>query len=223
MLQSRRPLFPLPRPSFRACLDAVMLTLEQLPAPRLRGNTDDTNVYGSCLSKDIWLSCSQRRRIPNPPPTLCKTPPWTWDCREGDVTMATTTTGQVATPIEPGGQLFNSEGEKRWLTDSANKREVKCEGMWPPLFNKHLRNAHRTFSSSPLWSFTGAFPHIGSLLVYFRPIATSFAVCRVLSQQYSSMSSMRLLTQLDTFFETIKRMHKFMLLGEVPEGHFTNE
>lgn len=64
----------------------------------------------------------------------------------GDVAMATTAQGQVATLTEPGGQLFNGPKRKKndWQAQPI-KHEVECEGMQRPLFNKHLRNARRTF------------------------------------------------------------------------------
>lgn len=122
---------------------------------QMRGKHDEDELNNSSV-----VLLVQR----NPKPLLQPfplTPPWTWDCpvgeAGGDIAIATTAVEQVGFLIEPGGQLFNGpeEGEK-WLTGQTNKA---WSGMWEyaaPLFNKHLRNAHRTFSCfhATIWLYS---------------------------------------------------------------------
>lgn len=80
-----------------------------------------------------------------------------WHCCElgtefGDIAKATTTPRQVCDPARASrpSSLTGREGERKkkkneWQAEPI-KHEVECEGMYPPLFHKHLRNVRRTLS-----------------------------------------------------------------------------
>lgn len=100
---------------------------------QMREEPSSQNMFGRAAARQLGGVVSQLAEESETP-----LQPFVWHCHElgtaqsnvagGDVAMATAALGQVATLIEPGGQLFNRpEREKKWLTGPANKA---CSGMW---------------------------------------------------------------------------------------------
>lgn len=158
-----------------------MLTLKLLPALWLMMNTNAWRARWRWTEQQLSGVVLVRR---NPKPLLQPIPltlPWTWDCpvgvAGGDVAMATTAVEQVGILIESGVQLFNGpEGGEKWLTGPTNKA---WSGMWEyaaPLFNKHLRNAHRTLSCCCLILLSN------EAITYFLPVDLLFVYFSLMHQ-----------------------------------------
>lgn len=153
-------------------LHVVMLTQEPLPALWLPVNINGTMYEQKTFIQAIALLISEVEH----PRTLHV---WWHRCELGtefgDVAKATAAPGQVAALLEPGGQRFNRPGKgkkeknKEWQAKPI-KHEVECEGMYPPLFHKHLRNVHRTLFCPFNVPFHLALINFSHRLVYSNPL-----------------------------------------------------